>query len=113
MPPHGRTPRGPALSRRASVARAARAYAYFTKQDLADELGVHRSTIDRWESASREPSDDQLAALCEACDLPGWRSLLERSDSLALRLQEIAVRAEELRVLAVGGEDGIGEVGDE
>jgi len=37
------------------VARAIREAVFVTQQDIADELGVHRITVARWESGARRP----------------------------------------------------------
>jgi transcriptional regulator with XRE-family HTH domain len=113
MPPRRTSEAGNVRSPKAAVCRAARAYAYLTRVELAELLGVHATTIDRWEAGRREPNDDEIAALCDACGLPAWRSLLERGDSVALRLEQIAALAEELRAVATGGEHRVSDIGDE
>lgn len=46
-----------------AMLRLARRYKRMTQAELADEMGVHRTTLVRWESGFTEPSTDQIEQL--------------------------------------------------
>lgn len=53
------------------VIRAARKRQGLTRRDVADALGVSRSTVAYWEGDQRRPSLGRLAALA---DVLGWQT---------------------------------------
>jgi len=47
-----------------------------SNQDLADLIGVHKSSLAQWLSGERSPSAAHVAALAEALNIRPWTRLL-------------------------------------
>lgn len=56
----------------ASGIRAARAWAGYTAEELADVIGSHRDRIYSYEQARRKPSAAMRQAIADACGTPLW-----------------------------------------
>ena len=69
-----------------------------TQADLADLLGVAKSTVSNWEQKKSEPSFDQL---CRNCDMYGVRAdylLGRRNDDIQQKRARFEVLNEENRL---------------
>jgi DNA-binding XRE family transcriptional regulator len=58
--------------------RQARRYKRMTQTELAQDVGVHRTTLVRWESGMSEPNAEQIEQLAVATSTPSILERLER-----------------------------------
>lgn len=63
--------------------RHARRYKRLTQGELAEELGVHRTTLVRWESGLTEPSRDQIDQLSMATSTPKQWFMGEAAEAIS------------------------------
>ena len=55
---------------RGDALRLRRIYAGWTFRQLAERVGVSKSTVSRWENGHNEPDSSAVAAISDALDLP-------------------------------------------
>lgn len=83
----------------------------YTQQTIADELGIDKETIGRWERGEREPKSYQLhrmATLYCAPSEPPWDLFLSPPDSLT----EVDLRVAQLRAAAAAAAQAAAEADD-
>ena len=68
--------------------RKARREMRMTQSELADEIGVHRITMARWESGTSEPTSEQIDQIAFACRTPRVYFLGEAAEALSPESQD-------------------------
>lgn len=94
------------------LSRSRRQLSRYTQQGIADELGIDKETIGRWERGEREPKTYQLhrmATLYCAPSEPPWDLFLNPPDSLT----EVDLRVAQLRAAAAAAAQAEAEGDDD
>ncbi|MCX5239851.1 helix-turn-helix domain-containing protein [Streptomyces prunicolor] len=67
--------------------RTVRLHRKLTQEQLANEIGIDRRSVHRYETAQRDPALSMLVRIADALNVPLW---LLVSDSIELDLRDVA-----------------------